>query len=249
MKVLLFDIESAPILGYTWGIWEQNVLNKLRDSYMLCYAYRWLDEKKTHVVALPDFDTYARTRYDDKELIHSLHALFEEADVIIAHNGDQFDIKYSNSRFLVHGLPPPSSYRTVDTLKIARSQFKLDSNKLDALGKTLGIGRKVETGGFKLWEGCMDGDERSWFLMKKYNKQDVDLLLAVYEKLRGWKKAHPSLTADVELTRPVCSTCQSLHVQKKGIEFKGNSKQQRWKCQDCGANLYTSLKGNKPLRS
>ena len=249
MKILYVDIETAPNISYIWGKYEQNSLAFLRESYLMCVAYKW-EGQKTQVKALPDFPAYQQTPHDDRELTQLLYDLFDEADIIIAHNGDQFDIKYANGRFLVHKLHPPNSYRTVDTLKIARQTFKLNSNKLDDLGTTLGIGSKVETGGFKLWLGCLDGDMKSWDKMKKYNKQDVDLLYSVYHRLKGWKKGHPSITLDIEETeRPQCSTCGSLHVQKGGYEFKAGGKSQRWKCQDCGANLYTNVRASKPLRT
>lgn len=248
MKILLFDIESAPNLSYTWGKYEQNVLSFEREGYMLCYAYKWYNETSTKVVSLTDFPLYEKEPTNDRELVKSLHALFNEADIIIAHNGDSFDIKYANGRFLVHGLQPPTTYQTIDTLKIARQNFKLNSNKLDDLGKVLGIGRKVETGGFELWLGCMAGDYKSWKLMRRYNKQDVDLLNDVYDRLKAWKKNHPSIIADQDAERPRCIVCGSEHLEKAGFEFKGGAKKQRWKCKDCGKNLYTNVKGLLPLK-
>jgi hypothetical protein len=246
-KILFYDIESAPNIGYSWGKWEQNIIDFTQESYMLCYSYAWNDGK-VKVVSLNDFDGYKPHSTDDKALTQSLWELFNEADIIIAHNGKQFDIKYSNGRFLKHGLTPPSSYQVVDTLLIARSKFKLNSNKLDDLGKVLSLGRKLETGGFALWLGCMRGDLPSWAKMKKYNKQDVVLLREVYYRLRAWMTNHPNLNALEGNTRPVCATCQSEHVQRKGTEIKNQSKVWRWKCMNCGANLYTTFKREDELR-
>lgn len=231
MKILLYDLETAPNVSYTWGKYEQNVIAFEKESYMLCYAYQWLDEGKTRVVV-------GETLGEDKDLAHSLWALFNEADIIIAHNGDAFDNKYSCARFLAHGLEPPTTYRSVDTLKIARQRFRLNSNKLNDLGELLNLGKKVETGGFDLWLGCMQGDAKSWRLMKKYNKQDVDLLRLVYEALRPWMKNHPNLSVDER----ACGVCRSLNLVKAGFHFMNTAKHQRWKCTECGANHYTSLK-------
>lgn len=247
MRILAYDIETAPNTSYTWGKYEQNVLSFVQESYMLCYAYKWLDEKTTHVIGLPDFPTYKKDPTDDKALTTSLWELFNEADIIIAHNGDAFDIKYSNGRFLYHKLVPPTTYRTIDTLKIARRRFKLNSNKLNDLGEVLNVGKKVETGGFQLWLDCMAGCPKAWKKMKRYNKQDVDLLIEVYERLKPWVPNHPNL--NVEHDAEACSVCQSEHLVKAGFVFTNAAKQQRWKCVDCGANLYTSLKGNKPPKA
>lgn len=250
VNILFVDLETSPNLGYTWAKYEQNVLGFVQESYLLCYSYAWNDGK-VHVRALPDFNNYKENKADDKALVESLLELFNKADIIIAHNGKQFDIKYSNGRFLHHGLQPPTRYQVVDTLTVARSQFKLNSNKLDDLGKMLKVGQKVGTGGFDLWLGCMAGDEQAWAKMKKYNKQDVVLLREVYKKLRAWAKNHPNLNAidPIEEERPCCPYCQSLKVWKLGTEAYANGRRQRWRCSDCGANLHTSLKGKLPLKS
>lgn len=244
MNILIFDIESSPNLGYAWGKYEQNILGYVRESYMLCYAYKWYCESETKVVALPDFSSYKRDKANDKALVKSLWDLFNMADVIIAHNGDKFDIKYSNGRFLVHGLTPPTTYKTVDTLKVARSKFKLNSNSLNDLGKILNVGKKVETGGFDLWLDCMAGRKDAWERMKEYNKQDVDLLTLVYEKLRPWVKNHPNIAEGGINT---CPHCQGHKIWKIGAD-KFSTKQ-RWRCQGCGANLYSSIKNENNLKS
>lgn len=248
-KILYFDIETAPNTSYTWGKWEQNVLGFIKESYLLCYSYAWNDGK-VKVVSLPEFESYIINKTDDKELTKSLWELLNQADIVIAHNGKQFDIKYANGRFLAHNLPPPQNYQVVDTLTVARSKFKLNSNKLDDIAKLLHLGRKAETGGFDLWLGCMAGEEQSWAKMRKYNKQDVVLLREVYKRLRGWMKQHPNLSViDQKTDKPACSVCSSLKVWKIGYLVQGSALKQRWRCQDCGANLYTNLKESLPLKN
>jgi len=247
-NILYIDFESSPNIGYTWGKYEQTVNEFIQESYLLCLSYAWNDGK-VKVVSLKDLEGYQPHSTDDSKLVKIAWDLFNEADIIIAHNAKGFDIKYINGRFLAHGLTPPSGYQVIDTLAIARSKFKLNSNKLDDLGKTLKLGRKLQTGGFDLWLGCMRGDMTAWKQMCKYNKQDVVLLPEVYYRLRVWMNNHPNLNVIDREERPSCGVCQSKHVQKKGIEVKGNSQYQRWKCQSCGANLYTSLAGKLPLRN
>lgn len=232
MKILLFDIETAPNLGYVWGKWEQDVIENEKDWYMLSFAYKWLDDKKVKAYSLPDFPAYKKDRENDKALVTKLWELFNEVDIIIAHNGDQFDIRKANARFMVHGLGAPSPYKTIDTKKVAKKYASFDSNKLDELGRYLGIGRKEQTGGFGLWKGCMSGDKKSWNKMVSYNKQDVILLEKVYLKLRGWMTNHPNVNLFTE--EDGCPACGSDHVQKRGFSIAGNKTRQRFQCQDCG---------------
>lgn len=232
-RILLYDLETSPYQIEAWGTYQTDALRIVRESYILCVAYKWLGEKTTHVVALPDFKKqYKKDRENDRELIKKLHGLFDEADIIIAHNGDKFDQKRSQGRFLRHKLPPPSPYRSIDTLKVARKYFALPSNRLDSLGEQLGLGRKVQHTGKKLWFDCMDGDMAAWKLMKKYNKQDVDLLEAVYLVMRPWIANHPNLS--VWHGQDACPACDSTNLHFKGYRHTQTQTYKRFRCRDCG---------------
>jgi DNA polymerase elongation subunit (family B) len=235
-KILLLDIETSPNLGYVWGKWQQDVIDFEKQWHLLSFAWKWYGEsKKTFVLGLPDFESYRKNKESDAQLAYHLWGLFDEADVIVAHNGDAFDIPKCNSRFIAAGLKPPAPYKTIDTWKIAKARFGFTSNKLNDLGKELRVGEKVQTGGFSTWAGCMRGDKDSWKLMKKYNAQDVDLLEKVYEKLAPWAKTLPNLNAITE--GDACPHCQGK-VQKRGYEATLTGKKQRYHCQKCGRWSY-----------
>ena len=176
---------------------------------------------------------YKANPEDDYEIIKSLWKLLDEADIVIGHNGDAFDIKKANARFIFHGMEPPSPFKTVDTLNIAR-KAKFTSNKLDSLGEHLGLGRKVDTGGFSLWEGCMNGEVKAFNKMLKYNKQDVILLEKVYNKLRPWTPRHPNLAVFKTKDERVCSHCGSTHLQSRGYYKTNTNEYRRYSCNDCG---------------
>jgi len=203
----------------------------------LSFAYKWLGEKKIHVHALPDYPAYKRDKECDSDLTAQLWELFDRADIVVAHNGDRFDIRKSNARFLAHGFIPPSPYKSVDTLKLAKKHFRFDSNKLDDLGKYLGVGRKLPHTGPHLWFGCMGGDPKAWALMRRYNAQDVALLERVYLKLRPWATTHPNLSHYSRLD--VCPVCQSNHLKNSGLHYLTSGKKQRRTCLDCGHRFVT----------
>lgn len=231
--ILLFDIETSLSKGYFFELWKEGNIVEIEASwYMLSFAWKWLGHKHTNTAALPDFPNYKKAPTCDKALVTELHRLLNEADVVVAHNGDRFDIRKTNARLLAHGLTPPRPYKTVDTLKLARKHFKFDSNRLDDLGHYLGVGRKLPTTGKALWLGCMNGDPKSWKKMRRYNAQDVALLERVYEKLRPWATNHPNLN---HYTRAnVCPVCQSGDINKDGFFFIASGKKQRFSCQSCG---------------
>lgn len=232
MKIAYLDIETSPMLGWVWGKYQQDVLSFEKDFFVMCLAVRWNDGKKIEVYSLPDFKTYDNDHEDDRELMKVAWEILDEADIIIAHNGDKFDIKKLNARLLALGFPPPSPYQTIDTLKVARKYFKMTSNKLDDIGNILGVGRKVGHSGYKLWRDCILGDEKSWGLMKRYNAQDVRLLYNVYQKLRPWIRNHPNIN---DLEDRKCPNCGSSKIQSRGTERTKSASYRRYHCQSCGA--------------
>lgn len=233
-KILLFDIETAPNLGYIWGKYEQDVIAFKEHWYIISFAWKWMGEKNSYVKALNDFKGYKVGEANDKELVKLLWSLFNQADIIIAHNGNSFDIRKANARFLKHNLQPPSPYKSIDTLLIARRYFKMDSNKLDDLGDYFGIGRKLQTGGFQLWLGCIAGEKKSWTKMKSYNKHDVILLEKVYMRLRSWNTTHPDLNL-IYNTINNCPVCRSKKIIADKVIRTKTTRWQSYKCLECGA--------------
>lgn len=231
-KIYLIDIETAPNLSWVWGKYEQNTLGNERHWYMLSFGIKELGKGRPTVYALPDYEGYENDKHNDKQLVEQLWKFFDEADVIIAHNGDAFDIRKANARFIAHQLPPPSPYKSVDTKKIAKKIFKFDSNKLDDLGHYLKVGRKVVHTGFDLWLGCMSGNEKSWKMMRRYNAGDLNLLERIYYALRPWATTHPNINKTYGTKR--CPKCGSHRVQCRGFSYTLLKRKQRYQCQSCG---------------
>jgi len=140
-KILLFDIETALMEVYVWGLYKQYIphTNIIKDEsgnektwYCLSWAAKWLyDETMLSDIVTPD-ESIAR---DDSRILKSIWKLIDEADIVIAQNGDKFDIRKLNARFIVNEIYPPSPFRSVDTLKVARREFQFDSNSQDYLPK------------------------------------------------------------------------------------------------------------------
>lgn len=228
-KILYFDLETAPSLGWVWEKWETNVLDFKTDWYILSFVAKWSGGRYI-TAGLPDFKGYRKNPENDRKLVEKLWKLFDEADILIAHNGDQFDVKKANARFAYYNMPPPSPYRTIDTLKVAKAKFNFTSNKLDDLGKYLGYGRKLAHTGFHLWQACMKGDRKAWKKMIQYNKRDVQLLEKIYLHFRPWISNHANLGA---YTKDVCPKCGSKKLWSKGYLRFNTSMYKKYICGDC----------------
>lgn len=233
-KIAFFDIETSPIIMAAWTPYEANAVWVERDTHLMSFAVKWAGKKQVKAHALPDYRGYKENPYNDAALTRDLWEVMEEADIIVAHNGDSFDIKKANARFAVHGLTPPAPFKSVDTLKIARKHFKFDSNKLDNLGRYLGLGRKLAHTGAKLWQSCLAGDMKSWDLMRKYNAQDVLLLESFYDKIKCWSPSHPVMTAYAPQSVRACPTCLSPDVHPRGWAISTYKKRPRFRCGSCG---------------
>lgn len=233
-RTLLLDIETAPILGYVWGLWDQQIgLNQIHsDWYILAWAAKWMGEKE---VFYRD-QRKAKNIENDKAILQDLWTLLDEADVIVTQNGKQFDEKKINARFIIHGFQPPSSYKHADTRSIARKKFGFTSNKLAYMTDKLCTKyKKLEHKkypGFELWKECLAGNLEAWKEMEKYNRYDVLSLEELYTKLRPWDNCiNPNLYHEGEVTKCACGSDQ---FKKRGFHYTAIGKFQRFKCLGCG---------------
>lgn len=197
-RVLIFDLETSPELGYVWGRFKQFLapVQVKQRSFLLTWAAKWLDEEGVMYDAIPNYRKAPERGFseqDDFEIVSSLWRLLDECDVAIAHNGLRFDFPYINSRFAYHGLGMPSPYKTVDTCKIAKKYFRFPANSLKELGIYFGIETPKLDTDFQLWIDCMEGVPQAWEYMAKYNTYDVKLLEEVYKRVRPYDKSHPNM--------------------------------------------------------
>lgn len=236
VKILTIDIETSPIIGYTWGgkhgKYEADILDFVEYGKVISYSAKWLNGKQ-ETKALCDYKGYKPNKVDDSKIIKDIHKLLDQADIVIGQNSIAFDTKYINTRFLAHGLTPPSPYKQVDTKVEAKKIARFPSNKLDDLGKYLNLGRKEEHEGFDLWLKCIAGDSKAWKKMKSYNAQDVKLTEKVYLKLLPFMKTHPNLTLYTE--KIGCPKCESVHVENRGYYTLTSGKYHKAHCLNCGS--------------
>lgn len=221
--ILYFDIENTPLFGTAWSTYETNLLSVTKDTELLSFAWK-INDGNTQVVS--------RRLYTEKQLVKHLWKLFDEADILIAHNGNSFDIKMANQYFIKYGLNPPAPYKSIDTKLIAKKYFRFAQNKLDYIAQFLYNEHKLPTN-MDLWFRCMKGDIASLKLMEKYNKKDVDLLYKVYQSFKGWHTGHPNFNVYAGTTHK-CPNCGGA-TQKRGFMYTRTGKYQRHQCTTCAA--------------
>ena len=246
-KILLFDLETAPLQTYMWSKWQKGVNDDaiISDWFILTWSGKWLFEDK--IISHRCTAEEAKEQ-NDKRIVQELWQAFDEADIIIAHNLKKFDEKKSNTRFLFYQLPPPSPYLTIDTLLHARKRFAITSNRLDYIAKWIGIEGKMETPK-GLWWQAMKGDNDALEQMRLYCDQDVKVLEDVYLYLRPYIKPHPNLGLFIEEDRQCCPSCGHDELEmlnKDYVTFVNSYTAHR--CKSCGS-VSRARVTNTPIKS
>ena len=233
---------------YVWGLYKQRIphTNIIKDKngkdkgwYVLSWSAKWLydDEILSDIVTPKE----ARAR-NDRRVLLSIHKLLEEAEIVIAHNGDRFDLRKLNARFIDNDIDPPSPFKSIDTLKICRREFAFSSHKQDYLTKHFRLPEKLDTS-FDLWIRCMRGDKKALDKMQEYNRHDVMGLEQVYLKIRPFIKNHPNL--GVLLDMDVCTNCGSKDLDETdAVYLTSANKFMVYRCGSCTTPFIRHKKNN-----
>lgn len=245
LKMLFFDIETAPVLAYIWG--QRNdfiTIDKITSEwFMLSWSAKWAGQKKVHHDRLTGPEAVEQ---DDIRIVSTLADMIREADIVVGHNLDSFDVPKLQARLLLHQLEPLQPVRSIDTKKLSAKTFRLVSNKLDWLAQHLLGDSKTHTD-FDLWKACYRGDEKALRQMDLYCRKDTVLLERVYDAMKPYVSGLPTLvTASHEGDR-ACPYCGEDALHKRGWYRTNASTFQKWTCGACGrcSRSRKSEKGKK----
>ena len=238
-KRLFFDIETSPNIGlfftagYKLNIGYESII---KERAIICICYKWEDSKEVHSLQWDD-------KQCDKAMLKAFVEVADSATELVGHNGDKFDLAWIRTRCLYHGVEMFPKYTTIDTLKISRSKFKFNSNKLDYISKFLHIGKKIKTD-YSLWKKILlESDPVAMAKMIKYCKNDVIILEKVYKKLSShlFNNTHYGVIFGAE--RSSCPECGSDDVIKWGTSVTATGlRKQKIKCNTCNKYYTNTIK-------
>jgi hypothetical protein len=200
----------------------------VHEGYLLTYSAKWLGEPT--IVSNRIYEAQ-----NDEVLVRELAELMSQANLVVAHNAQKFDIPLIKTRMVALGMTPPSPSKIVDTLRIAKAEFRFPSNSLDSIAAYLGLQRKMSHSGFELWTRCMAMEDEAFDEMLEYNVQDVVVLEEVYMKLRHWSKTHPNVALFGPAGKPRCVCCGSEKLTKLDKSyFTSTCEYEMYSCGECG---------------
>lgn len=235
-RILAWDIETRPHEVYRWSLFDKNPVGLsqiIRPGGMISYAARWIDEPKSSCTFVHAHgDTDAEVLDSKVQMLTSLYALFEEADGLVSWNGKGFDTKKANTEFIQLGWAPPPKPAEIDLMLAVKKVADFPSNKLEYIANILLGKGKVKNSGFDLWLRVMANDPKGWQDMGTYNRQDVNLLVDLYEYLLPWIDTIPN--RNLFDGYDGCPKCGSDHIQRRGYRYTKVSKFARYQCLDCG---------------
>lgn len=230
-KRLFFDIETSPNIGLFWEAgYKKNIdySNIIKERAIICICWKWEDDKEVH-------EAHWDAKQNDKLLLEKFIKVANQADEMVGHNGDKFDLAWIRTRCLYHKIDIFPKYTTIDTLKVARQSFKFNSNKLNYIADFLGIGQKIKTE-FGLWKNIvLNKDKKAMELMIKYCKKDVILLEQVFKALNNHIQPKTHFGVIFGQDRGSCPECGSdeLYISMRRVMASGVKKIQ-YKCKVCG---------------
>jgi len=222
IKRLFFDIETSPNVVYSWRIgYNLNITpdNIIDERKIICISYKWENEDKIHTL------TWDKNQCD-KQMLIDFVKIANQSDEMIAHNGDRFDIKWIRTRCIFHRVPMFPNYRTLDTLKKAKSGFNFNSNKLDYIAQFLGVGAKVKHSGFDMWKKVMANDADAMAEMTNYCEGDIIVLEDVYQTMQNYIKQNVHvgvLNNNLKFSCPSCGS-EKTELLKNNVTALGTIK-------------------------
>lgn len=229
---LFFDIETSYCIGWFWRPgYKLNIpsSNIIKDAAIICICYKWEDEKQVYSL------TWDKNQCD-KKLLQEFVKIAEQADELVGHNGDRFDLRWIRTRCLYHGISMFPNYVTIDTLKVSRNKFNFPDNKLNTIAKYLGIGQKIKTE-IGLWDGVIrDKCPKALNKMVVYCNGDVKLLEKVFAVMRSHMEPKTHYGVVFHQDRGSCPECgadsQELEIIRRRVSATGLKKIQ-YKCGVC----------------
>ena len=232
MKLLAFDIETAPALVYSFSLFKPYLGpdHIVEADRMICWSAQWVGSKKVMF----------SSEYEDGRIamLTRLRDLVAESDAILTYNGKSFDLPFLVAECMLEGIDLPPDVRHVDLFQVQR-KMKHISGKLQYQVNRYLNERKLPHQGFQMWVDCIspwadpEAKRRAWQTMKRYCKHDTALLLPLYELYKPLLSGANSINVGLVDRTGGCPNCGSTHIQKRGKQYTNVRTYHRLQCQEC----------------
>lgn len=144
----------------------------------------------TYRIDETDYSTWSRgKRGVDKNLVRAISDELESHDVLVAHNGQNFDLPMIRTRQVRWRQRRLPDMKVVDPWLIAKRKFRLKSNSLGRIADYLGITDRKTPLDMSTWAAAMnDGDRRALNDIVRHCQADVRVLDGVFDLVKPFVK-------------------------------------------------------------
>lgn len=195
----------------------------------ICLAWRWAGTRKVEFAA--EWQDGGR-----EAMLLAAHDVYDRADLIQGHNAAAFDTKKLKGEWALLHLRPPSPFKVYDTLKVARTELGMDSNKLDSLNKRFGIRAKTDKYSIAVARAACEGDEKMQRRLQRYNVGDISASEGLADFLRPWAKTHPHVGAPTD--KLTCNRCGSAKLELQAKRYRAVVLDYAmYRCLNCGGHV------------
>ncbi len=232
LKVLFYDIETSPMLVWTFMIGQKVSLQHgqiEQEGKVISIQYMFEGDK--HAKAL------TWDNGDDSIMLEEFVHILNSANLVIGQNSRSFDQKVLNWRLNVLNLTPVTDVVMLDTLTLARNSFKAPSNKLDYRSSRYGFGGKDKME-FADWIGVVKGNKKSLQKMVKYGIKDTEDTQKLFWKELPYYRSLPislaALVKEPKEAKPSCPRCAAAKQKKFDVYPTASGNKLRFTCRSCG---------------
>ncbi len=218
-RILIWDIESTNLTA-SFGT-------------VLCVGYKWAGHPG---IAVPTIlDTSPKSFLDDRGLVERFKAVYEEADLTVAHYGRRFDLRMIQTKCAKYGLGPLAPKQMIDTWEVAKRHFKLHSNRLATLAEYFQTPHQKTPITFDDWLQAAHGNRAAMRQVVEHCALDTLTLEEVFNSILPWVPM-PAKRLFNPSNHPLsCTRCGSLNTTRQGLKRTRTRVYQQWKCRDCGS--------------
>lgn len=239
-RVLIIDIERMKGTA-TVEFWDLGDFKNRRihaDDVTawprtICAAWNWYESDRVEFAS--EWGKGGR-----ESMLRRIWQAYDKAQIVVGHNVAAFDTKKLKSEWRDMGLNPPSPFKQVDTLTIARREFGDESKTLDALCRRMGITAKTDRFDVEIARAAIAGDRQAQARIKDYNVGDIGATKGLYDAVRAWDASHPHSVVGTTDDRPTCNSCWGDRLEVNGYKLANLILYRLFRCRDCGANVQGS---------
>lgn len=185
-KILIYDIETSRVKAKLFWTGKTYINYKQIEDEprIISVSWKWLgDDKIEHL-------KWDMKTHSDKELMEEFLEVYNQADLVVGYNNNNFDNRWINARAMKYNLFVNVFVKSFDLIKHSKRLFRLLSYSMAYLAEFYGVTLKQSHEGIKMWDMIEDGtpEEQVEYIQKMvdYNVGDIITTEEIFLKLRKY---------------------------------------------------------------